>query len=109
VEAGQLKLLAVYSSKRAKKFPDVPTVNELGYGVIQEAPIAVFGPKGLPADVVKTLHDAFKKAMDDPAFVGAMDKFQMPILYMSPTELEKYWAQAYVDAGAQVKNFIQGK
>jgi tripartite-type tricarboxylate transporter receptor subunit TctC len=109
VEAGQLKLLAVYSSKRAKKFPDVPTVNELGYGVIQEAPIAVFGPKGLPADVVKILHDAFKKAMDDPAFVGAMDKFQMPILYMSPTELEKYWAQAYVDAGAQVKNFIQGK
>jgi tripartite-type tricarboxylate transporter receptor subunit TctC len=109
VEAGQLKLLAVYSSKRAKKFPDVPTVNELGYGVIQEAPIAVFGPKGLPADVVKILHDAFKKAMDDPAFVGAMDKFQMPILYMSPTELGKYWAQAYVDAGEQVKNFIQGK
>jgi tripartite-type tricarboxylate transporter receptor subunit TctC len=109
VEAGQLKLLAVYSSKRAKKFPDVPTVNELGYGVVQEAPIAVFGPKGMPADVVKTLHDAFKKAMDDPSFVGAMDKFQMPILYMSSADLAKYWAQAYVEAGDQVKKYIQGK
>jgi tripartite-type tricarboxylate transporter receptor subunit TctC len=107
VEAGQLKLLAVYSSKRAKKFPNVPTVAELGYGVIQEAPIAVFGPKGMPADVVKILHDAFKKAMDDPAFLGAMDKFQMPVLYMSTGELTKYWAQAYVEAGDQVKKYMQ--
>jgi tripartite-type tricarboxylate transporter receptor subunit TctC len=109
VEAGQLRLLAVYSSKRAKKFPDVPTTKELGYGVVQEAPIAVFGPKGLPADAVKVLHDAFKKAMDDPAFIGAMDKFQMPILYMSTVELTKYWAQAYGEAGDQVKRYIQGK
>jgi tripartite-type tricarboxylate transporter receptor subunit TctC len=109
VEAGQLRLLAVYSSKRAKKFPDVPTTHELGYGVIQEAPIAVFGPKGMPADIVKILHDAFRKGMDDPAFVKAMDTFQMPILYMSTAELAKYWAQAYVDAGDQVKKYIQGK
>lgn len=107
VEAGQLRLLAVYSSARAKKFPNVPTTKELGYGVVQEAPIAVFGPKGMPADIVKTLHDAFKKAMDDPAFVKAMDSFQMPILYMSSAELAKYWAQAYVEAGDQVKKYIQ--
>jgi len=107
VEAGQLRLLAVYSSKRAKKFPDVPTVAELGYGVIQEAPIAVFGPKGMPADIVKILHDAFKKAMDDPAFLGAMDKFQMPVLHMNTAELTKYWAQAYVEAGEQVKKYMQ--
>jgi tripartite-type tricarboxylate transporter receptor subunit TctC len=109
VEAGQLRLLAVYSSKRAKKFPDVPTTHELGYGVIQEAPIAVFGPKGMPADIVKILHDAFRKGMDDSAFVKAMDTFQMPILYMGTAELAKYWAQAYVDAGEQVKKYIQGK
>jgi tripartite-type tricarboxylate transporter receptor subunit TctC len=107
VEAGQLRLLAVYSSKRAKKFPNVPTVDELGYGVVQEAPIGVFGPKGLPADVLKTLHDGFKKAMDEPAFVGAMDKFQMPIIYQGPAEFGKYWAQAYIDAGTQVKKYIQ--
>ena len=107
VEAGQLRLLAVYSSKRAKKFPEVPTVAELGYGVIQEAPIAGFGPKGMPADIVKILHDAFKKAMDDPAFLGAMDKFQMPVLHMNTAELTKYWAQAYVEAGEQVKKYMQ--
>ena len=109
VEAGQLRLLATYTAKRTKKFPNVPTVDELGYGVVQEAPIGIFGPKGLPADIVKTLHDAFKKAMDSQAFLTTMDKFQQPPVYMNPAELGKYWAQAYVDAGKQVEAYIKKK
>ncbi len=109
VDAGQLRLLAVYSSKRAPKYPNVPTVAEVGYSMTHEAPIVLFGPKGLPTDVTKTLHDAFRKGMDDPAFLATMDKFQMPVVYMNTVEASKYWAQAYVDAGEQVKNFMQGK
>jgi tripartite-type tricarboxylate transporter receptor subunit TctC len=109
VEAGQLRLLATYTAKRTKKFPNVPTVDELGYGVVCEAPIGIFGPKGMPADIVKTLHDAFKKAMDSQAFLTTMDKFQQPHVYMNPAELGKYWAQAYVDAEKQVNAFIKKK
>ncbi len=109
VDAGQLRLLAAYSSKRATKYPNVPTVAELGYPMIHEAPIVLFGPKGLPADVTRTLHDAFKKGMDDPSFLATMDKFQMPVVYMNTADAMKYWAQAYVDAGEQVKNFMQSK
>ena len=109
VEAGQLRLLATYTTKRTKKFPNVPTVAELGYGVIEEAPIAIFGPKGMPADIVKTLHDAFKKAMESPAFLATMDKFQQPPVYMNPEELGKYWAQAYVNAERQVNAYIKKK
>lgn len=109
VEAGQLRFLATYSAKRTKKFPNVPTVDELGYGVVQEAPIGIFGPKGMPADVVKILHDAFKKAMDSQAFLTTMDKFQQPPVYMNPAELGKYWAQAYVDAEKQVNAYIKKK
>lgn len=109
VEAGQLRLLATYTSKRTKKFPNVPTVDELGYGVVQEAPIGIFGPKGMSADVVKILHDAFKKAMDSEAFLSTMDKFQQPPVYMNSTELGKYWAEAYVDAEKQVNAYIKKK
>ncbi|MCX5819153.1 MAG: tripartite tricarboxylate transporter substrate binding protein [Deltaproteobacteria bacterium] len=109
VEAGQLRLLATYTAKRTKKFPNVPTVDELGYGVVCEAPIGIFGPKGMPADIVKTLHDAFKKAMDSKAFLTTMDNFQQPAVYMNPAELGKYWAQAYVDAEKQVNTFIKKK
>jgi tripartite-type tricarboxylate transporter receptor subunit TctC len=109
VEAGQLRLLATYTAKRTKKFPNVPTVDELGYGVVCEAPIGIFGPKGLPADIVKALHDAFKKAMDSQSFLTTMEKFQQPPVYMSPAQLGKYWAQAYVDAGKQVEAYIKKK
>lgn len=109
VEAGQLRLLATYTAKRTKKFPNVPTVDELGYGVVCEAPIGIFGPKGMAPEVVKTLHDAFKKAMDSQSFQTTMDKFQQPPVYMNPAELGKYWAQAYIDAEKQVNNYIKKK
>ncbi len=109
VEAGRMRLLATYTAKRTKKFPNVPTVHELGYGVICEAPIGIFGPKGMPSDIVKTLHDAFKKAMDGQSYQVTMDKFQQPAVYMGPAELGKYWAEAYVEAGKQVEAYINKK
>ncbi len=109
VEAGQLRLLATYTAKRTKRFPNVPTVHELGYGVICEAPIGIFGPKGMPADLVKALHDAFKKAMEGQSYLVTMDKFQQPPVYMGPAELGKYWAEAYVEAGKQVEAYIKKK
>jgi tripartite-type tricarboxylate transporter receptor subunit TctC len=109
VEAGQLRLLATFGEARSKRFPNVPTVKEAGYGVIHNTPMGIFGPKGMDPQVVKILHDAFRKAQEDPRFVAAMEKFDMPIMYMGPEELTKAWAAAYVEAGDHVKKFILGK
>ncbi len=68
---------------------------------------AWLGPKGIPKDIVATLHSAFKKALDDPTFVSAMDKFEMPILYQNSEDFAKFWAEAYIQAGGQVKKFIK--
>jgi tripartite-type tricarboxylate transporter receptor subunit TctC len=106
VEAGQLKLLATYGEERVKKFPDVPTVKEAGYKTVHNSPIGIVGPKGLPADRVKILHDAFHKAMSDPAFLAAMGKYEMPLLYLNTGDFAKFWADAYVEAGEQVKNYL---
>ncbi len=85
VDAGNLRLLATYGEKRAKKFPNVPTVVELGYKVIHNSPIGIVGPKDLPKDIVKILHDAFKKSLDDPNFLSVMDNYQMPVMYQIRT------------------------
>jgi tripartite-type tricarboxylate transporter receptor subunit TctC len=61
----------------------VPTVKELGYGVVHNTPMGIFGPKGMDPEVVKILHDAFRKEQDDPRFVAAMEKFDMPIIYIT--------------------------
>jgi tripartite-type tricarboxylate transporter receptor subunit TctC len=107
VDAGQLKLLATYGETRVKKYPDVPTVKEDGYKVVHNSPIGIVGPKGMAPERVKTLHDAFHKALSDPAFLNAMGRYEMPVMYQNTADFTTFWADAYVEAGVQVKNFIK--
>jgi tripartite-type tricarboxylate transporter receptor subunit TctC len=106
VEAGQLKLIATYGETRVKRFSDVPTVKELGYKVVHDSPIGIVGPKGMTPERVKILHDAFQKALSDPAFLKAMASYEMPVLYQNSADFAKYWAEAYVVAGEDVKKYI---
>jgi tripartite-type tricarboxylate transporter receptor subunit TctC len=107
VEAGQLKLLATYGESRVKRFPDVATVKESGYKVVHDSPIGIVGPKGMSAERVKVLHDAFQKALSDSGFLKAMGSYEMPVLYQNTADFATFWAEAYVEAGDQVKNYIK--
>jgi len=106
VDAGNLRLLATYGEKRTKKFPNVPTVIELGYKVIHNSPIGVVGSKDMPKDILKILHDAFKKSLDDPTFLSVMDKYEMPVMYQNTVDFTKYWADSYIEAGEHVKRYM---
>jgi tripartite-type tricarboxylate transporter receptor subunit TctC len=106
VEAGKLRLLCTFGEKRLKSFPDVPTAKELGFRVVHDNPMGIFGPKGMDPKVVKILHDAFRKAQKDPRFVAAMGKFEIPIEHMGTEDYTKYWADAFVEAGKHVDKFI---
>jgi tripartite-type tricarboxylate transporter receptor subunit TctC len=105
-QSGQLRILAIFLDKRIKTFPDAPTVAELGYEVVHDSPFGIFGPRGMQKDVVKILHDAFKKAMEEPDFLSTMEKYDMPVLYQNSEDYAKFWADAYVEAGVQVKKFL---
>ena len=65
------------------------------------------GPKDLPKDIVKILHDAFKKSLDDPTFLSVMDRYEMPVMYLNTEDFAKQWADSYVEAGEHVKRYIQ--
>ena len=90
VQSGQFRLLVTWGANRTKQFPDVPTLTELGYGIVSNSPYGIAGPKGMDPAVVKTLHDAFKKTLEDPAFVAVMDKYDQEAFYMGPTEYAEY-------------------
>jgi tripartite-type tricarboxylate transporter receptor subunit TctC len=107
VDAGKLRLLATYGQKRNKKFSDVPTVLELGYKTVQEAPIGIVGPQNMPKEIVRILHDGFRKALEDPGYLAAMGKFEMPVLYQNSEDFAKYWAEAYIEEGDLVRKFIK--
>ena len=93
VDGGQMRLLVTFGEKRTKRWPTVPTAKELGYGVVSQSPYGIVGPKGMDPAVVKTLHDAFKKAMDDPKHLELLDLLNQPVWYRSSEDYAA-WARA---------------
>jgi tripartite-type tricarboxylate transporter receptor subunit TctC len=75
-DAGKVKFLVVWTDKRIKIMPEVPILKEVGLPYVFDSPFGVAGPKGMDPRVVKKIHDAFKKALDEPAVIETMDKFE---------------------------------
>jgi tripartite-type tricarboxylate transporter receptor subunit TctC len=82
VEGGQLKLLAIWTAERSKNWPQTPTLQELGYPFVFDSPFGIAGPKGMDAEVVRKVHDAFKKALEEPALIETMAKYDMVPRYL---------------------------
>jgi tripartite-type tricarboxylate transporter receptor subunit TctC len=95
VESGRLRMLATLGRARTKRFPNVPTVKDLGYDTITESPFGFGGPKGMDPAVVRTLHDAFRKTLDDPKVLEILGKFDMPTVYMNTEEYTAYAARTF--------------
>ncbi len=90
VDAGELRLLVTWGNQRTKKWPDVPTLKELGYGIVSNSPFGIAGPKGMDPKVVKIIHDAFKKGMEDPAYLKVLAKFDMEPFYLNSEDYVKF-------------------
>jgi len=86
-ENKELIPLWVYSDTRYGHLPDVPTIVELGYPELV-APFdmyyAVAAPNKVPPEILSILRDAFKKAVEDPEYVKAMQKAGSYAIYTTP-------------------------
>ena len=90
VEAGRLRLLATYGSKRTKRWSHVPTLEELGYQTVSDSPYGVCGPKGMDSAVVRQIQNAFKATLDDPVVIASLEKFDQPVIYLDTTGYTQY-------------------
>ncbi|GLQ05880.1 Bug family tripartite tricarboxylate transporter substrate binding protein [Sneathiella chinensis] len=90
---GRLRALAVFSEKRYKYLPDVPTIKEAsgvdvpGIGASMRG-IAV--PKGVSPEQKKVLEAAFAKVMEDPEFLAHAEKMGLPLDYMNGADFDAY-------------------
>ena len=96
VDAGTMRLLATYGGKRTKRWPNVPTLHELGYETLADSPFGIGGPKGMDPAVTKRLHDAFKKTLEDPAVLATFEKYDQSVIYMNSDDYAKYIREQYV-------------
>jgi tripartite-type tricarboxylate transporter receptor subunit TctC len=90
VNAGQLRLLVLWTAVRSKNWPDAPTLREVGIDMVSNSPFGIAGPKGMDPAVVKVIHDAFKKGAEDPAYLEATAKLDQEPAYLSSDEYRRY-------------------
>jgi len=73
IKSGQLRPLLVTSDKRVPAFPDVPTAAEAGlkdFTIVSF--IGLYGPPGLPAEIVKKANTALNTALKDPTVIKSI-------------------------------------
>jgi tripartite-type tricarboxylate transporter receptor subunit TctC len=103
VDAGQLRLLCTWTKTRTKRWPQVPTLVDLGYGIVSNSPYGIAGPRGMDPKVVKTLHDALRKGMEEPVHLKTLERLDMEPYYLSSEDYTKFVRVQYDEARAQVE------
>ena len=95
VEAGTCRLLATYGSKRTKRWPNTPTLNELGYDTVSDSPFGVGAPKGMDPAITRKLHDTFKATLEDPKVLASFEKYDQSVIYMNTEDYTKYARETF--------------
>jgi len=103
VEAGAMRLLSVWSAERAARFPNVPTLKELGIDIVVNSPYGISGPPRMDPGVVRVLHDAMKEALFEPQNTAVRAQFDMPLVYLDTEGYRNFVVQrvAYEQAMVQ--------
>lgn len=86
VDGGQLKMLAVMADERLAKYPDVPTLKELGVDLTVATWRGIVAPKNIPEDVTKKLREISKQTVEDPAFQETLNKMNLTSAYLDADE-----------------------
>jgi tripartite-type tricarboxylate transporter receptor subunit TctC len=93
VNAGKFRLLVTWGAQRTKNWPNVPTLREVGIDMVSNSPFGIGGPKGMDPAVVKVLHDAFKKGMEEQSYKDTILKLDMEPYYLSTADYHAYAMQ----------------
>jgi len=110
VRANNLRALAVTGSKRLSLLPDIPTIAESGYpGFETRTWYGLFGPAGMPADIVRKLHADVERALRIPDIANGLVAQGWDITASTPeqfsavlqSELER-WTAVVRRAGIKV-------
>ena len=94
VEAGNFKFIAIGTSERSEKAPDVETFVENGYDVTMSIHRGIVAPKGTPPEIIAILAEAFEQAAADPEYIEAIGNVGADISFMAADEyLEHFQRQ----------------
>jgi len=103
VQAGKLRIIALFSETRFDMFPNIPTCKEQGVNFAMGQWRGLAAPKGTPPAVIQKLHDAFKKGMEDAGFKKNAKDMAVNLEYLSSSDFGKVMAADHEFYGKLVK------
>ncbi|HET9978202.1 MAG TPA: tripartite tricarboxylate transporter substrate binding protein [Burkholderiaceae bacterium] len=95
VASGKLRVLNTWGEQRLAKFPEVPTLKELGIPLVQASPYGLGGPKGMEAALVQRIHDVFRAAMGEANHVEALAKYDQQLMPMNPAQYARFAEETF--------------
>lgn len=92
IKEGSVRVLYVYSDKRLRALPNVPTIKELGYNSVpiplEVANFCVASTPGIPKGAAMILRKAFEKAVKDVEFSKSLEKMGAEVTYMNSGQMD---------------------
>ncbi len=77
VTAGDAVWLNVWSGHRLRRWPDVPTLRDLGYRLVVTTPFGIIGPPNMPDEITAAIHDAVLATMQTEDFRTVLERLDM--------------------------------
>lgn len=98
--AGTVKLVVAFVAQRFPEFPEVPTAQEKGFPGLEvfNPQVAVMIRNGAPPDRMRKLHDALKRATEDPEFIKNLDVIGLKGGYIAPEAVDDTVSKAEAKA-----------
>ena len=104
IDAGKARALAIMDANPSALYPNVPTLQkELGTKWTMAAWRVIAAPKGIPADIQKTLGAALKKVYDSKEYKDFMASRGFGVVWADAEGTAKFMAKADIEQGATLK------
>ena len=104
IRSGTVKALAVDSEARSPLFPDVPTLNELGFPNLAPVYFGFVAPAGTPRAIIDKLHDEITRIGTEPGFrqKRLIDIGIQPV-FDTPDEFGRYLKEQRLNGARLIK------
>ena len=100
LDAGEVRVIGVFSDERLREFPDVMTAKETGYDLVIKKFRGLIGPKGLPDDVIAAWEAAIPKVLEDPEFKKWYEAQSLIPAYMPHADFVPFVASVIAEQDA---------
>ena len=103
IDAGKVRPLAIMADQRDPKFPEVPTLKEMGINWTCGAWRGIAAPLGTPPEIVAVLEKAIAKVVKSEEFIKFMKNRGFGIYWLDSADFAKVMAQSDEDNGKIMK------